>query len=455
MAIDTSIYNQMLQRPKTVQEYDAEAMQAQAAIQSRDMNTMKMDEYKRGVGEQNALRQTLMGFGADKAANQNMLYQGGHLKAAQDYGKSNADIAKVQGETEFKSLETAYKKVELMGQTFGYVKDNPTIENYNAAADRLVQLGIMPQEAANASKAAVLANPSLENIQALSTRAFQSALSMKDQLPKLDGFNAGGSYVQTSRSPITGLSTQTSSTPITQSADNAATQATSLQNNRNTVGATIRGQDMTDARSREANALGKVPAGYRANADGSLTFIQGGPADPAASNKAPTEFQGKSGTFGMRAERADKVLNDIGDGYSSAAINSKQSLGKTWLVGGALEAGANVMLSNKGQQVEQAQRDFVNAVLRQESGAAISDSEFENARKQYFAQPGDGAAVIAQKAANRKTSIEGFKNNAGRAGAAGQSGTPAGVPSDWTLQTDASGNKAYVSPDGKQFKEVK
>ena len=32
---------------------------------------------------------------------------------------------------------------------------------------------------------------------------------------------------------------------------------------------------------------------------------------------------------------------------------------------------------------------------------------------------------------------------------------PAGVPANWTLHTDAKGNKAYVSPDGKQFKEVK
>lgn len=32
---------------------------------------------------------------------------------------------------------------------------------------------------------------------------------------------------------------------------------------------------------------------------------------------------------------------------------------------------------------------------------------------------------------------------------------PADVPSGWTLKVDAKGNKAYVSPDGKSFKEVK
>jgi hypothetical protein len=32
---------------------------------------------------------------------------------------------------------------------------------------------------------------------------------------------------------------------------------------------------------------------------------------------------------------------------------------------------------------------------------------------------------------------------------------PAGVGADWTLKTDAKGNKAYVSPDNSKFVEVK
>jgi hypothetical protein len=73
------------------------------------------------------------------------------------------------------------------------------------------------------------------------------------------------------------------------------------------------------------------------------------------------------------------------------------------------------MLSSNQQAVEQAQRNFVNAVLRQESGAVISDAEFENAKKQYFPQPGDDKKVIEQKRANRKAAIVGFKRIAGKA----------------------------------------
>jgi len=58
--------------------------------------------------------------------------------------------------------------------------------------------------------------------------------------------------------------------------------------------------------------------------------------------------------------------------------------------------------SDKFKQIEQAQRDFINAALRRESGAAIAESEFENARLQYFPQPGDTPEVVKQKQKNRE-----------------------------------------------------
>jgi hypothetical protein len=41
-----------------------------------------------------------------------------------------------------------------------------------------------------------------------------------------------------------------------------------------------------------------------------------------------------------------------------------------------------------------------------------------------------------------------------RAAKAAAATRPAGVPAEWVLHTDATGKKAYVSPDGKSFKEV-
>jgi hypothetical protein len=202
------------------------------------------------------------------------------------------------------------------------------------------------------------------------------------------------------------------------------------------VNATLRGQNMTDARSRDTIANGRVPAGYRLSTDGtSLEFIPGGPADPnAAKRAAPTEFQGKAMMFGARAQAADKVLSQLTGSYSPSAINVKAGVGNTPLIGGVLEPMANMTLSANSQRAEQAQRDFVNAVLRLESGAAISQSEFDNARKQYFPQPGDGPAVITQKAQNRQMAIRGLLANARPGSVEGMGDNTGGAGGSWSIQ---------------------
>ena len=128
------------------------------------------------------------------------------------------------------------------------------------------------------------------------------------------------------------------------------------------------------------------------------------------SGKAPTEFQGKSALYANRAQEAEDILSNLD--YSPAALGTKDALSHTPLIGGVLGAVGNTMMSDTNQKAEQAQRNFVNAILRQESGAVISPSEFENAKKQYFPSVGDSDAVKEQKAQNRRVAIESIKNNA-------------------------------------------
>jgi hypothetical protein len=66
------------------------------------------------------------------------------------------------------------------------------------------------------------------------------------------------------------------------------------------------------------------------------------------------------------------------------------------------------------QQYEQAKRNFVNAVLRRESGAAIAPTEFENAEAQYFPTWGDKPTTIAQKKANRDLVIKNILREGGQ-----------------------------------------
>jgi hypothetical protein len=135
---------------------------------------------------------------------------------------------------------------------------------------------------------------------------------------------------------------------------------------------------------------------------------------PMVGGKALTETQGKATGFASRAGEADQILNTVGQGGEIKPSLIKAGAEAIPLIGGALGTAANIIApSGPQQQVEQAQRNFVNAILRQESGASISASEFANAQRQYFPQVGDSPEVIKQKAANRQTSINALKVQAG------------------------------------------
>jgi hypothetical protein len=73
------------------------------------------------------------------------------------------------------------------------------------------------------------------------------------------------------------------------------------------------------------------------------------------------------------------------------------------------------LTSEPFKKFAQARRNFINAVLRRESGAVISPSEFADANKQYFPMPGDTAEVLDQKRKNRQTVLDGMIRAAGPA----------------------------------------
>lgn len=69
--------------------------------------------------------------------------------------------------------------------------------------------------------------------------------------------------------------------------------------------------------------------------------------------------------------------------------------------------------SDARQVFDQATRNMINAFLRRESGATISDEEFDNARQQYIPQPGDDEAVLAVKRDNRNAMVASLRTEAG------------------------------------------
>ena len=150
---------------------------------------------------------------------------------------------------------------------------------------------------------------------------------------------------------------------------------------------------------------GDIPAGYRRRADGGVEVLPG--FDPNA-NKTLNDVQSKALLFGSRMRDAESVLGAMAAQGTDMPGMIKQGAEGVPIVGPALGAATNWTQSANQQSVEQAQRDFINAALRRESGAAISASEFDNAKKQYFPQVGDSEQVKKQKSANRALAINGI-----------------------------------------------
>ena len=170
--------------------------------------------------------------------------------------------------------------------------------------------------------------------------------------------------------------------------------------------------------------------------------------------KPLTEYQGKSLSYGLRAMDANNNLERVGTNYNQLAIDAAAKVEDIPGVGAA----AYAALSPENKQVFQAQRNFINATLRQESGATIAQSEFINARKQYFPQPGDDEGTLKQKSENRTRAISNFKLSAGPS-VANQFDDPKPTITD-TSPTEpmfaSNGTSRITSTDGgKTWKEVK
>jgi len=125
--------------------------------------------------------------------------------------------------------------------------------------------------------------------------------------------------------------------------------------------------------------------------------------EQARGNTPSTEAQKTTANYASRLAAANKILDDVGGKFAGTIRGTVQKLSP------------NVLQSDQGQQFEQAKLNFMTAILRRESGAAISTGEYETADKQYFPQPGDGPGVIKQKKSNRDIALRNLKDASGSA----------------------------------------
>lgn len=126
----------------------------------------------------------------------------------------------------------------------------------------------------------------------------------------------------------------------------------------------------------------------------------------AAAKAAPlTVEQSKAVGFAQRLLFNEGVLKKVdAKGYDGSGL-----FDKVWT--------PEFYKKEERKSYESAKQNWIAAILRRESGAAISEPEYKNADKQYFPQLGDTKDVIQQKKALRDVEVRSLFQSAGPAGA--------------------------------------
>ena len=196
----------------------------------------------------------------------------------------------------------------------------------------------------------------------------------------------------------------------------------------------------------------RLPPAFPEPEGGALPPVVATPG--AAKQEQMTDAQAGAAGYADRMRAAEPIMSAL----DTSAV--------TWGQGVRERAGNFVgynLNSPDFQKLRTAQEAFLVGILRKESGAAISPSEWDRYGKMYFPAPGDDANTIRLKQQFRQTAIEGMTREAGPGykpgGGMGTSGTPASTRSaapnaPASVRSDADfhalpSGALFVGPDGQ------
>ena len=178
----------------------------------------------------------------------------------------------------------------------------------------------------------------------------------------------------------------------------------------------------TIPKSRAPVALGE---GQRLIDPNSGKVLAGGDTTPKI-----TEGQGKDLGFYTRGRGANETFSKFEDVLANSTEAARANIP---LVG-------NFAASSKYQTAQQAGREVLAAILRKDTGAAITQQEMDVYGKMYLPQPGDSKDVILQKREARSRALEAIRLGLGKAEALipkMQSQKPSGTTSSglkWSIE---------------------
>ena len=388
------------------------------------------------ISRTNALAQA----GTDDTAIANALLRSGDIKGYSDFLKSRAD----QGSANIKLLSDklsllpeAYKRADTPE---AYLTLHQSVHADPILGPWLKSTGATPEKGLATLQNAVETGKFNE----LSMGSMQSVAQLLEGMKPMSVAASSSVY-----NPQTGTFNQAPAAPVAPAAPPSMVAEYNFAKTKD--GGGFRGdyQQFVTARA----AAGRAPAAPRPEsapvavidpATGKQIYVTREEAlrnrmTPASAGDAKplNESQSNATAFGLRMKEADSILED----FAKKGVLKGAVIERTPLIGGVLGQTLPSVLGGTSadqQQVNQAKSNFITAVLRKESGAVISDSEFDREDKKYFPQINDNDQVIKQKAKARKLAIQAIEVQAGpgaknireydpRAGAAGSANDPLGL----------------------------
>lgn len=125
------------------------------------------------------------------------------------------------------------------------------------------------------------------------------------------------------------------------------------------------------------------------------------------SQDKPTDSQTQAATFAKRMVSSGNVIDDLtSKGFDPASTTQKAA--------SEVPGIGNFLITREYQQNKQAQKDWILAMLRKESGAAIGVNELASYEKIFFPQPGDAPETVQQKRDQRANITTAMQEGAGK-----------------------------------------
>lgn len=373
--------------PDPLEQY-GKAQTLKALITQGDVQDLQAQQLRQGIEDDQAVRQAHITAAGDPNRLRSILQSGGQFKALRELDKADlekrakeATIGKDEADAKKKAFDVSISRLQHGAAVLGTATDQASYDT----ALKIMARDFGPEAVQGMSPTF---NP--QEVQASIARGLTRAQQLEDQRKVEEAKERNRHNLQAERASMISAGA---------AASNAQTARDRLE------------YDKSQPKGTFSPELGVI-VDTRAGTATPVLGPDGKPIGPK--DKDPNEAQGKAILFGSRMSASDNILKGLEKKGVTTGSIIKQGAESLPVVGGAAGMAANFLSSGDQQLVEQAQRDFINAILRRESGAVIADSEFANARRQYFGQPGDSAETLAQKQANRALAIEGMKTEAGR-----------------------------------------